>query len=77
MILHFFKCLSIMVPFWLCWGACGVYAQIQDFEADFQRTNNPNEFLPNWIGNEVSGGSSRIFQANGIGWNGSKAHRQL
>jgi hypothetical protein len=73
MILHFFKCLSIMVPFWLCWGACGVYAQIQDFEADFQRTNNPNEFLPNWIGNEVSGGSSRIFQANGIGWNGSKA----
>lgn len=47
--------------------------QIQDFESVFIIENYPNEFLPNWYANEIRGTSSRIYQANGLGRNGSKA----
>lgn len=45
----------------------------QDFEAEFTALNYPDEFLPNWYANEVRSTSSRIYQANGLGKNGSKA----
>ncbi len=47
--------------------------QIQDFESGFTIINYPNEFLPGWYGNEIRGSSSRIYQANGLGRNKSKA----
>jgi hypothetical protein len=47
--------------------------QIQDFESTFAITNYPNEFLPGWHGNEIRETSSRIYQANGLGRNSSKA----
>ncbi|PZX59607.1 lamin tail-like protein [Algoriphagus ratkowskyi] len=47
--------------------------QIQNFEGPFTIQNYPNEFLPDWFGNEIRASSSRIFQANGLGRNGSKA----
>nr|WP_170857053.1 lamin tail domain-containing protein [Algoriphagus locisalis] len=47
--------------------------QIQDFEGEFTFQNYPYEFMSGWYGNEVRGTSSRIYQANGLGRNGSKA----
>ncbi|GAA0878544.1 lamin tail domain-containing protein [Algoriphagus jejuensis] len=49
------------------------FAQRQNFESDFEPTGFPQEFLPNWYGNEVRGSSARIFQASGQGLDGSKA----
>lgn len=54
-------------------GAERCFAQRQDFEEDFQLASFPAEFLPRWYGNEVSGGSSRIFQLAGQGRGGGKA----
>ncbi|WP_439487499.1 lamin tail domain-containing protein [Algoriphagus sp.] len=45
----------------------------QDFETEFTALNYPDEFLPNWYANEVRSTSSRIYQANGLGKNGSRA----
>ncbi|MHA7129719.1 lamin tail domain-containing protein [Algoriphagus namhaensis] len=45
----------------------------QDFETDFTIQSDPLEFLPGWRGNDVRTGSSRIFQANGVGLGGSRA----
>jgi hypothetical protein len=70
---HFFRCLLLSIPAWLLAGAGLAFAQVQDFESDFQRVSYPDEFLPNWVGNEVSGGSSRIFQSPNLGRDGSRA----
>ncbi|GAB2478653.1 lamin tail domain-containing protein [Algoriphagus taiwanensis] len=48
-------------------------AQIQSFEPPFQIQSFPEEFLPGWWGNEVRSTSSRIFQAQGVGREGSRA----
>jgi hypothetical protein len=47
--------------------------QNQDFESPFQLVNAPLEFLPGWTANQVSSSASRIFQALGLGLEGSKA----
>lgn len=47
--------------------------ETQDFEERFVITNHPGEFLPGWSANELSDGSSRVFQAAGQGINGSRA----
>ncbi|MEP2296268.1 lamin tail domain-containing protein, partial [Algoriphagus sp.] len=47
--------------------------QTQDFESVFAIQNYPNEFLTGWFGNEIRATSSRIYPANGLGRNGSKA----
>ncbi|MEB2780823.1 lamin tail domain-containing protein [Algoriphagus sp. C2-6-M1] len=47
--------------------------QIQDFESGFSINNNLNEFLPGWYANEIGSTSSRIYQASGLGRNGSKS----
>ncbi|MDR7132069.1 hypothetical protein J2X69_004435 [Algoriphagus sp. 4150] len=46
---------------------------IQNFESEFAVENYPDEFLPDWYANELRGTSSRIYQANGLGRNGSRA----
>lgn len=47
--------------------------QVQAFEGEFNTESYPNEFLPGWYANELRGTSSRIYQANSVGKNGSKA----
>ncbi len=47
--------------------------EIQDFESKFTTVNHPEEFLPGWSANELSAGSSRVFQASGEGLNQSSA----
>ncbi|MEB2774948.1 lamin tail domain-containing protein [Algoriphagus sp. D3-2-R+10] len=47
--------------------------QVQTFEGEFNIQSYPNEFLPGWYANELRGTSSRIYQANSVGKNGSKA----
>lgn len=54
-------------------GGFTTIAQKQEFENDFQTLNFPDEFLPNWYGNEVRTTASRIFQVTGQGRNNSKA----
>ena len=48
-------------------------AQIQNFESDIIPAPFPSEFLPGWYGNEVRETASRIFQANGVGRENSRA----
>jgi hypothetical protein len=48
------------------------YSQVQDFEKEFSIVSYPDEFLPDWYGNEVRSTSARIFQASNLGRNGSK-----
>ncbi|MFC3416939.1 lamin tail domain-containing protein [Algoriphagus hitonicola] len=45
----------------------------EDFEAEFETQNYPEEFLAHWYGNEVQSGSSRIFQAEAAGVGSSQA----
>ncbi|MDN3205216.1 hypothetical protein [Algoriphagus sediminis] len=45
----------------------------QNFEEDFSIQSTPQEFLPDWSGNEVRDGSSRIFQVENLGRDGSRA----
>ncbi|WP_425637178.1 lamin tail domain-containing protein [Algoriphagus yeomjeoni] len=47
--------------------------QVQDFESEISIQSYPDEFLPSWYANEIRSTSSRIYQANGLGKNGSKA----
>ncbi|WP_162416227.1 lamin tail domain-containing protein [Cyclobacterium roseum] len=47
--------------------------ETQDFEERFAIVNHPDEFLPGWSANEISDGSSRVFQATGEGLNQSHA----
>ena len=47
--------------------------QVQGFESEFSIQSYPDEFLPSWFANEIRSTSSRIYQANGLGKNGSKA----
>lgn len=47
--------------------------ETQDFEERFVIVNHPDEFLPGWSANEISDGSSRVFQALGQGLNQSDA----
>lgn len=47
--------------------------QVQNFESTFATESLPNEFLTGWFGNDVRATSSRIYQASGLGKNGSKA----
>lgn len=49
------------------------FAQIQDFESNFEIVNHPDEFLPFWSANEIRSTSSRIFQINREGRNSSRA----
>src|SRR5690554_2719277 len=44
---------------------------LQDFESNFNITDHPGEFLPNWSANEVRSSSARVFQAKGEGHAGS------
>ncbi|SHN23913.1 Lamin Tail Domain [Cyclobacterium lianum] len=46
---------------------------VQDFESNFTISNHPEEFLPGWSANELSTGTSRVFQATGEGLNQSNA----
>lgn len=48
-------------------------SQIQNFEGEFTIANYPGEFLPGWFGNEIRENASRIYQADGLGKNGSMA----
>lgn len=50
-----------------------LFVEKQDFEAQFDIVNFPDEFLPNWTANEIRSTSSRIFQSVNLGRNGSKA----
>lgn len=54
-------------------GDFQLLAQIQSFEEEFNIANYPNQFLPNWYGNELRGSNSRIFQAKGSGINSSNS----
>ncbi|MDN3687759.1 lamin tail domain-containing protein [Cyclobacterium jeungdonense] len=47
--------------------------ETQDFEERFVIVNHPDEFLPGWSANELSDGSSRVFQAVGQGLDQSHA----
>jgi len=49
------------------------FAQIQDFESNFEIVNHPDEFLPFWSANEVRSTSARIFHINQEGRNSSRA----
>lgn len=49
------------------------YCQKQNFEETFIIESIPNQFLPDWYGNEVRSSNSRIFQAKGLGINGSNS----
>jgi hypothetical protein len=46
---------------------------VQNFESPFQILNAPQEFLPDWTGNQVASSASRIFQAVGFGRGGGNA----
>ncbi|WP_084454341.1 lamin tail domain-containing protein [Algoriphagus terrigena] len=70
---HFSRCLVILVLLLYWIGISFAVAQVQTFEADFQAVSFPAEFLPNWYGNEVNAGSSRIFQGASLGRNASKS----
>src|SRR5690554_2972099 len=50
-----------------------IFDTLQDFESNFNITNHPEEFLPNWSANEVRGTPARVFQAAGEGLVGSQA----
>ncbi|GAB3228888.1 lamin tail domain-containing protein [Algoriphagus aestuariicola] len=63
----------LLFPLILWGGVEVVFGQHQDFESNFQLASYPLEFLPNWHGNEVSGSSARIFQADGLGRGGGRA----
>lgn len=58
--------------FCLTWTSL-TFGQSQSFEPPFQIQSFPEEFLPGWWGNEVRSTSSRIFQAQGEGREGSRA----
>ncbi|GAB2627023.1 hypothetical protein GCM10026987_25410 [Belliella aquatica] len=49
------------------------FAQVQDFESNFEIVNHPDEFLPFWSANEVRSTSARVFQINQEGRNSSRA----
>jgi hypothetical protein len=70
---HFFEKLLIIIPIFFELGNSILFAQKQDFESTFQPSSYPEEFLPNWYGNEVRATSARIFQVSNQGRNGSKA----
>ncbi|SNS33557.1 Lamin Tail Domain [Belliella buryatensis] len=56
-----------------CLLSAEIFAQVQDFESNFEIVNHPEEFLPFWSANEVRSTAARVFQANGEGRNGSRA----
>ena len=70
---HFSRCLMLLILLLYWIGISIAVAQVQTFESDFQPVSFPLEFLPNWYGNEVTAGSSRIFQSASLGRNASKA----
>lgn len=70
---HFLEKLLIIIPIFFELGNSILFAQKQDFESSFQPSSFPEEFLPNWYGNEVRATSARIFQVSNQGRNGSKA----
>lgn len=58
-----------------CGGINSACAQnlVQSFEDDFTIQSFPDEFLPDWYGNEVRSTSSRIFQLASGGLSASRA----
>jgi len=70
---QFLEKLFFIFPFLLGMGSLIAFAQKQNFESNFEAKNFPQEFLPDWYGNEVRATSVRIFQISGQGRNGSKA----
>jgi hypothetical protein len=70
---HFLLRLLFLVPLLLSLGELHVIAQKQDFEISFKPSSYPEEFLPNWYGNDVRVNSARIFQISNQGRSGSKA----
>lgn len=70
---YFLQLVSLIFPICIGLGITDSFAQKQDFEVDFQPLSFPEEFLENWMGNEVRAISSRIFQSSNQGRNGSKA----
>jgi hypothetical protein len=70
----FTSCFSkLLFAVLLIQGMGNVFAQTQDFESSFQIVNFPDQFLPNWYGNEVRNTAARIFQVANQGRNGSRA----
>ncbi|MBA4300919.1 MAG: hypothetical protein C0433_12585 [Cyclobacterium sp.] len=69
---YFLEKLLIIIPIFFELGNPILFAQNQDFESSFQPSSYPEEFLPNWYGNEVRATSARIFQVSNQGRNGSK-----
>ncbi len=63
----------LLIDFLLFLGGANGFAQTQDFEAEIQPVSYPMEFLPGWFGNDVRANSARIFQADELGRNGTKA----
>lgn len=70
---HFLVKFVVLFTIFLEWGGVEVFGQKQDFESSFQPSSYPEQFLPEWYGNEVRATSSRIFQISNQGRNGSKA----
>lgn len=70
---HFLDKLLFIIPIFFELGNSILFAQNQDFESSFRPSSYPEEFLPNWYGNDVRMTSARIFQVSNQGRNGSKA----
>lgn len=70
---YFLQLILVIFPMYISLGMPDSFAQKQDFEIDFQNLSFPEEFLENWIGNEVRATSSRIFQVSNQGRSGSRA----
>lgn len=70
---YFLHLVWLLFPICIGLGITDSFAQKQDFEIDFKALSFPEEFLENWIGNDVRASSSRIFQSSNQGRNGTKA----
>ncbi len=65
--------IAFSIPLFSALLQAEVFAQVQDFESNFEIVNHPDEFIPFWSANEVRSTAARVFQANGEGRNGSRA----
>ena len=70
--IRFLGRLFLLILFLFQIGALKASNQKEDFEQDFRIVNDPDEFIPGWRGNELRANSSRIFQSNSSGKEGSR-----
>lgn len=70
--IRFLGRLFLLIMFLFQIGALKAANQKEDFEQDFRIVNDPDEFIPGWRGNELRENSSRIFQSNSSGKEGSR-----